>query len=30
VTGRGVVLEIGPDGVADLNARDEALLRAGW
>jgi len=30
VTGRGVVLEVGPQGVTDLDARDIAALRAGW
>lgn len=30
VAGRGVVLEVGPDGSTDLGARDVAALRAGW
>lgn len=30
VAGRGVVLEVGPDGLTDLGARDVAALRAGW
>lgn len=30
VIGRGVMLEVGPDGVTDLSAQDVAALRAGW
>jgi hypothetical protein len=30
VSGRGVVLEIAPDGATSLSAHDESLLRAGW
>jgi Ca-activated chloride channel family protein len=30
VSGRGVILEIAPDGADSLSARDESLLRAGW
>ncbi|MEO7102261.1 MAG: VIT domain-containing protein [Gemmatimonadaceae bacterium] len=30
VSGRGVVLEMAPDGATSLSAHDESLLRAGW
>jgi Ca-activated chloride channel family protein len=30
VAGHGVVLKVGPDGIANLDARAEAALRAGW
>jgi Ca-activated chloride channel family protein len=30
VAGRGVVLDIGPDGATDLSVRDVAALRGGW
>ncbi len=30
VAGRGIVLEVGPQGITDLGARDIAALRAGW
>ncbi|HSU96756.1 MAG TPA: VWA domain-containing protein, partial [Gemmatimonadaceae bacterium] len=30
VAGRGIVLEVGPQGVTNLGARDVASLRAGW
>jgi Ca-activated chloride channel homolog len=30
VAGRGIVLEVGPDGETDLGAHDIAALRAGW